>query len=287
MPLLDTSKGHEIGVKLIMINDTIAVVRGGGDLGSGVAHTLHKSGFKVLILEIDQPKAIRRKVSFAQAVFDGQTRVEDVKAVKAATKQDIETIWNQGCIPVCVDPEASLLREVKADVVIDALLAKKNTGMRRDMAPQTIALGPGFQAGKDVDIVIETNRGHNLGRLIYDGYAESNTGIPGSIKGYTEERVLRAPCDGHIRTILNIGDEVKKAEIICYIDKEPVRAAIDGIIRGLIMNNLRVTKDSKIGDIDPRGIKEYCFTISDKARTIGGAVLEAILSRQKDCAVRC
>jgi xanthine dehydrogenase accessory factor len=264
-----------------MINKTIAVVQGGGDLGSGVAHTLHKSGFKVLILEVDQPKAIRRKVSFAQAVFDGQTIVEDVKAVKAVTKQDIDAIWNEGSIPVCVDPEASLLKEVKADIVIDALLAKKNTGMRRNMAPITIALGPGFQAGKDVDIVIETNRGHNLGRLIYDGYAESNTGIPGSIKGYTEERVLRAPCDGQISTVLNIGDEVKKGEIICYIDNEPVRASIDGVIRGLIMNGLRVARDGKIGDIDPRGIKEYCFTISDKARTIAGAVLEAILSALK------
>ena len=263
-----------------MINKTIAVVRGGGDLGSGVAHALHKSGFKVLILEVAQPKTIRRKVSFAQAVFDGHTIVEGIKAVKAATKQDIDEIWNQDCIPVCVDPEARLLKEVKADVVIDALLAKQNIGMRRNMAPLTIALGPGFQAGKDVDIVIETNRGHNLGRLIYDGYAESNTGIPGSINGYTEQRVLRAPCDGHISARLNIGDEVNKGEIICYIDNQPVQAAIDGIIRGLIMNNLQVTKDSKIGDIDPRGIKEYCFTISDKARTIAGAVLEAILSMQ-------
>ncbi len=264
-----------------MINNMIAIVRGGGDLGSGVAQALHKSGFKVLILEAEQPKAIRRKVSFAQAVFDGQTIVEDVKAVKAVTKQDIEAIWNQGCVPVCVDPEASLLKEVKADIVIDALLAKQNNGMQKNMAPITIALGPGFHAGKDVDIVIETNRGHNLGRLLYDGYAESNTGIPGSINGYTEERVLRAPCDGHISTRLNIGDEVNKGEIICYIDNQPVQAAIDGVIRGLIMNNLHVTKGCKIGDIDPRGIKEYCFTISDKARTIAGAVLEAILSALK------
>jgi xanthine dehydrogenase accessory factor len=265
-----------------MINNTIAVVRGGGDLGSGVAHTLHKSGFKVLILEVAQPKAIRRKVSFAQAVFDGHTIVEDVKAVKATTKQDIEAIWNQGYIPVCVDPEASLLKEVKADIVIDALLAKQNIGMRRNMAPITIALGPGFQAGKDVDIVIETNRGHNLGRLIYEGCAEPNTGVPGSISGYAEKRLLRAPCDGHISTVLNIGDEVTAGEIICYVDTVPVRSAIGGVIRGLIMNNLQVTKGCKLGDVDPRGIREYCFTISDKARTIAGAVLEAILSRQKD-----
>ena len=264
-----------------MSRNNVVMIRGGGDLGSGIAHMLHKCGFKVLILEIEQPNVIRRKVSFAQAVFDGHAVVEDVKAVKAVTRQDIHEIWLQGGIPVYVDPEARLLRELKPDVVIDAVIAKKNTGTRRDMAPVTIALGPGFQAGKDADIVIETNRGHNLGRLIYKGCAEPNTGVPGSITGYAEERLLRAPCAGQIRAVLNIGDIVKAGEIICYVDKVPVRSAIDGVIRGLIMNNLHVKKACKLGDVDPRGIREYCFTISDKARTIAGAVLEAILSMQK------
>jgi xanthine dehydrogenase accessory factor len=264
-----------------MSSNNVVIIRGGGDLGSGIAHKLHRSGFKVLILEVEQPKVIRRKVSFAPAVYDGQATVEDIKAVKAVTEQEVNEIWNQGNIAVCVDPAASLIRAIKAAVVIDAVMAKENTGTRRDMAPITIALGPGFEAGKDVDIVIETNRGHNLGRLIYEGCAEPNTGVPGSIKGYAEERLLRAPCDGHISTVLNIGDEVTAGEIICYVDKVPVRAAIDGVIRGLIMDNLHVTKACKLGDVDPRGIKEYCFTISDKARTIAGAALEAILFRQK------
>jgi len=265
-----------------MSSNNVVVIRGGGDLGSGIAHKLHRSGFKVLILEIEQPNVIRRKVSFASAVYDGQTTVEDVKAVKAVTEQEVHEIWDQGNIAVCVDPEVSLIRAIKAAVVIDAVMAKKNTGTRRDMAPITIALGPGFAAGKDVDIVIETNRGHNLGRLIYEGCAEPNTGIPGSITGYAEERLLRAPCDGRINIVLNIGDKVTAGEIICYVDTVPVKSAIDGIIRGLIMNNLHVTKGCKLGDVDPRGIKKYCFTISDKARTIAGAVLEAILSMQKD-----
>ena len=270
---------------IFMSSNNVVMIRGGGDLGSGIAHKLHKCGFKVLILEIEQPKVIRRKVSFAQAVYDGQTKVEDVKAVKAVTMQDVYEIWQQGGIPVYVDPEASLVRELKPAVVIDAVMAKKNIGMRRGMAPITIALGPGFQAGKDADMVIETNRGHNLGRLIYEGYAEPDTGVPGYVKGYAEERLLRAPCDGQIRAVLNIGDNVKAGAIVCYVDNVPVRSAIDGVIRGLIMDNVRVPGNYKIGDVDPRGIREYCFTLSDKARTIAGAVLEAILSMQKGCTV--
>jgi xanthine dehydrogenase accessory factor len=162
-------------------------------------------------------------------------------------------------------------------VLVDATVAKRNTGMHMDMAPLTIALGPGFQAGKDVDLVIETNRGNNLGEIIFEGYAEPNTGIPGAIKGYREERVLRAPCDGKIHVIVNIGDEVKKGEIVCYVDKESVRASLDGVVRGIIMNEMNVTKNLKIGDIDPRGIKDYCYTISDKARAVGEGVLQAIL----------
>jgi xanthine dehydrogenase accessory factor len=263
--------------KRYTVNRNVVIVRGGGDMGTGVAHKLHRSGFQVLILEMGKPLVIRRKVAFAQAVIDGRITVEGVKAVRVNAKKDIVALWKQGKVPIVVDPQGNMIREVKAEVVIDATLAKRNTGMHRDMAPITIALGPGFRAGKDVDVVIETNRGHNLGRLIFKGYAEPNTGIPGPIKGYTEERVLRAPCDGKIRTVLDIGGYVKKRDVICYCGKEPVRAEIDGVIRGLIMNTMEVKKGFKIGDIDPRGIREYCTTISDKARAIGGAVLEAIL----------
>ncbi len=237
----------------------------------------YRSGFDILILEIEKPLVIRRKVAFAQAVFDGQTVVEGVKAVKACNRKEIETIWGEGNVPIIIDPHLSMVREVKSEVLVDARLAKRATDMYKGIAPLTIALGPGFKAGKDVDVVIETYRGHNLGKVILDGYAKPNTGIPGAIDGYGEERVLRAPCDGKIRNLLDIGDEVTKGETVCYIDNEAVRASIDGMIRGITLNGMNVAKDLKIGDIDSRGVKEYCFTISDKARAIGGGVLEAIL----------
>ena len=262
--------------ELAMTTGTV-VIRGGGDIGTGVAHRLYRSGFDILILEIEKPLVIRRKVAFAQAVFDGQTVVEGVKAVKACNRKEIETIWGEGNIPIIIDPHVSMVREVKSEVLVDARLAKRATDMYKGIAPLTIALGPGFKAGKDVDVVIETYRGHNLGKVILDGYAKPNTGIPGAIDGYGEERVLRAPCDGKIRNLLDIGDEVTKGETVCYIDNEAVRASIDGIIRGITLNGMNVAKDLKIGDIDPRGVREYCFTISDKARAIGGGVLEAIL----------
>lgn len=259
-----------------MIN-SVVVIRGGGDIGTGVAHRLYRSGFKVIILEIEQPMVIRRKVSFAQAVFDGQTVVEEVKAVKAHTREEIDTVWKEGNVPIMVDPDCSIIKEIKADILVDAILAKKNTGMNKNMAPLTIALGPGFKAGEDVDVVVETNRGHHLGRLIFEGYAEPNTGIPEAIKGYRGERVLRAPCDGEITNVLDIGDVVKKGDTICHVDQDAVRSPLDGVIRGILMNKMDVKKGLKIGDIDPRGIKEYCYTVSDKARAIGGGVLEAIL----------
>ena len=259
-----------------MSNPTV-VIRGGGDLGTGVAHTLFKNGYDILVLEIENPLVIRRKVAFAQALFDGQTVVEEVNAVNVHTKEDIPALWKEGIIPVMIDPACTMVKELHPEVLVDATVAKRNTGMHMDMAPLTIALGPGFKAGQDVDVVIETNRGNNLGKIIFEGYAEPNTGIPGAIEGYRKERVLRAPCDGIIHTVVDIGNKVKKGEIVCYVDKEAVRASIDGVVRGIIMNEMKVTNNLKIGDIDPRGIKDYCYTISDKARTIGKGVLEAIL----------
>jgi len=259
------------------MNSGVVVIRGGGDIGTGVAHRLFRSGFDIIVVEITHPLVIRRKVAFAQAIVDGHTVVEGIKAVKASRKEDIDTLRREGKIPVMVDPDCSILREIKAEVVVDATLAKENRGMRKSLAPLTIALGPGFKAGEDVDVVIETTRGHNLGKVIIEGYAESNTGIPEEILGYKEERVLRAPCEGVVRTILDIGDAVKAGEIVCYVDKEAVKTSIGGVVRGLIMNATKVVRGIKIGDVDPRGIREYCFTISDKARAVGGGVLEAIL----------
>ena len=257
---------------------SLVVIRGGGDIGTGVAHRLYKSGFDVIITEIENPLVIRRNVAFAQAVFDGETVVEDVKAVKTLNRDETNAILEERKIPVIVDPDCAIAKEIKAEVVVDATLAKKSTGMHKDLAPLTIALGPGFKAGEDVDVVIETKRGHNLGRIIFEGSAEPNTGIPEAVEGYKEERVLRAPCDGKISTVLDIGDQVKKGAPVCHVDKEEVKTPLNGVIRGIIQDGTKVKKGLKIGDIDPRGIKEYCYTISDKARAVAGGVLEAILS---------
>jgi len=264
------------------MSTAVVVIRGGGDIATGVALRLFNSGFEVVITEIEKPRVIRREVAFAPAVYKGRTTVEGVEGVRAVSVKEIVHLLREGSIPVVVDPDCSVTRELKAGVVVDARLAKKTRGMRKDMAPLTIGLGPGFKAGRDVHIVIETNRGHNLGRVIRDGYAQPNTGVPEVVSGYGEERVLRAPCEGKVENIKNIGDKVGVDETVCYVAKKEVRSAVPGVVRGIIMDGMEVAKGLKIGDIDPRGIREYCFSVSDKARAIGGGVLEAILSeRQK------
>jgi len=262
---------------MLTIKESIIVIRGGGDLATGVAHRLHRSGFKVLVLEVPQPLVVRRTVSFAQAVIDGETLVEEVKAVKANNKDEIKAAWEQGAVPVYIDPAGQIIKELSPFAVVDATLAKRDTGMRMAMAPLTIALGPGFEAGNQVHVVIETMRGHNLGRLIFKGGALPDTGIPDPVQGHGAERVLRAPCNGSIQHVVDIGAQVKKGGVICRVSGQPVIAAFDGVVRGLIMNGREVPQGLKIGDVDPRPVREYCFTISDKARALGGSVLEAIL----------
>jgi xanthine dehydrogenase accessory factor len=251
-----------------------------------VAHRLHRSGCKVLLLEVAQPLVVRRTVSFAQAVIDGETTVEGVRAQKVSGLDEIQTAWQQGIIPMLVDPAADILTEIKPEVVIDATLAKRDTGMRRDMAPLTIALGPGFEAGNQVHVVIETNRGHDMGRLIFHGSAEPDTGTPGLIKGFGVERVLRSPCTGAVRHVVDIGARVKKDDSICFVEDQPVRAQFDGVVRGLIMNGRAVPAGLKIGDVDPRQETD-CHTISDKARALGGSALEAILMWKNGAAPSC
>ncbi len=192
----------------------------------------------------------------------------------------MEKCWDKHQVPVLVDPKANILKSFSFDVVIDAIIAKKNLGTHRKMAPTTIGLGPGFEAGVDVDVVIETNRGHNLGRLIFDGSAEPDTGSPGSIMGFTDERVLRSPMDGKLKAIRNIGDLVKIGEVVAEVEGVPVTSAINGVLRGLIKEETLVKKEMKIADVDPRGKVEYCYTISEKGRNIAGGVLEAILMLQ-------
>ena len=247
-------------------------------MASGIACRLFQSNFRrIAMLEIPNPLAVRRNVSFSEAVYEETKTVEGVTAVKLHDSEGIYQAWRQGRIPVLLDPDGSFIKQFQPDVVVDAILAKKNTGTHLQDAKLVIALGPGFEGGKDAHFVIETSRGHNLGRLISSGKTEPNTGIPGSIGDFTTERVLRSEEHGIFETDRKIGNKVVKGDIIGNIGKSTVKAEIDGILRGLIRPGTEVTKSLKIGDIDPRGNPEYCYTVSEKARAIGGAVLEAIL----------
>lgn len=271
----------------------LIVVRGAGDLATGTIHRLKKAGFRLLVLEADHPAAIRRQVALSEAVYAGSARVEDVEAVrmdvdlaekknrKELLEQEMERIWKKDGVPVLVDPAGLSIAALRPAVVVDAILAKKNLGTTKEMAPLVIALGPGFTAGEDVDVVIETKRGHNLGRVIRSGSAVPNTGIPGIIGGYGKERVMHAQAEGILRNAASIGDIVEARAVIAEIETEngtvPVEASLSGLLRGLIRDGYPVTKGFKIADIDPRKEElQNCFTISDKARCIAGSVLEVI-----------
>ena len=271
----------------------LIVVRGAGDLATGTIHRLKKAGFRLLVLEAEHPAAIRRQVALSAAVYAGSARVEDVEAVrmdvdlaekknrKELLEQEMERIWKKDGVPVLVDPAGLSIAALRPAVVVDAILAKKNLGTTKEMAPLVIALGPGFTAGEDVDVVIETKRGHNLGRVIRSGSAVPNTGIPGIIGGYGKERVMHAQAEGILRNAASIGDIVEARAVIAEIETEngtvPVEASLSGLLRGLIRDGYPVTKGFKIADIDPRKEElQNCFTISDKARCIAGSVLEVI-----------
>lgn len=265
----------------------LIIVRGGGDLATGTIYKLVKSGFEVLILETENPSAIRRNVAFSEAVYQGSQTVEDMTCFLADSMQQAELWLKEGKLTLLIAPKGEAIAQLKPLAVVDAILAKKNLGTDRSMAPITVGLGPGFTAGTDVDAVVETKRGHNLGRVIWEGCAAPNTGIPGVIGGYGKERVIHAPAKGILRNVRKITDTVCKGETIAVIETEngnvPVEATIDGILRGLIRDGYPVTVGFKIADIDPRS-EEYnnCFTISDKARCIAGGVLEAILQLKKE-----
>ena len=268
----------------------LIVVRGAGDLATGTIHRLKKAGFRLLVLEAEHPAAIRRQVALSEAVYAGSARVEDVEAVrmdvdlaekknrKELLEPEMERIWKKDGVPVLVDPAGLSIAALRPAVVVDAILAKKNLGTTKEMAPLVIALGPGFTAG---DVVIETKRGHNLGRVIRSGSAVPNTGIPGIIGGYGKERVMHAQAEGILRNAASIGDIVEARAVIAEIETEngtvPVEASLSGLLRGLIRDGYPVTKGFKIADIDPRKEElQNCFTISDKARCIAGSVLEVI-----------
>lgn len=255
----------------------LVVVRGGGDIATGTICRLYQSGFKVIVLEIGKPTVIRRTVALAQCLFTGETEVEGVRAVRAASAGEAIELVNRGIVPVLVDPEAQTLQELRPDIVVDAILAKKNLGTTKEWAPVVIGLGPGFTAGVDVHAVVETKRGHYLGRVYYGGTALTNTGTPGLIAGKSAERVVRAPAEGSFCAAAEIGDRVKQGEILGNIEGVPVPAPITGVLRGLINEGVHVAEGMKIGDVDPRDNEDFCRSISDKARAIGGGVLEAIL----------
>jgi xanthine dehydrogenase accessory factor len=256
----------------------VILVRGAGDIATGTIQKLIRAGFSVLAVETNRPSAIRRQVALSEAVYEGRQTVEDITAVRVNTLEEAYEVMNAGQVAIMIDPECRLLSSLQPMAVVDAILAKRNLGTTREMAPITIALGPGFVAGVDVDVVIETMRGHNLGRLIFEGSAQPNTGVPGIIEGMGRERVIHTAVAGILHNRAAIGDRIEKGQVIAMIDDQPVTATIDGILRGLIRDGFEVPKGFKIADIDPRDSeKENCFTISDKARCLGGAVLEAIL----------
>ena len=258
------------------------LIKGAGDLASGVAVRLAHCGFPIVMTDLAHPTSIRRTVCFSEAIGNGSARVEDVTAERAEHTDDVGEILARGHIAVLADAHAECVHTLHPDVIVDAILSKKNLGTSIHDAPVVIALGPGFTAGVDCHAVIETMRGHDLGRVLLNGSAEPNTGVPGNICGFTTERVLRAPKDGVFTEIRHIGDVVKKGETVAAVDGEPVLASIDGVIRGLLPGGTPVFTGMKSGDIDPRPVKEHCYTVSDKARAIGGGVLEAILMLQKE-----
>ncbi len=261
-----------------MFRHILVGVRGAGDLASGTIHRLHRAGFSLVTAELPQPLALRRTVAFAEAIYSGSITIEGLTGVRTETVEDAQALLAAEKVPVLVDPDgALLLRALKPTALIDGTLAKRNTGVSLSDAQIVLALGPGFEAGVDVHAVIETNRGHNLGRVYFTGCAERNTGVPGEIGGYAAERLLRAPADGALLARCAIGEIVEAGEIIATVAGVPVEARITGVLRGLVHDGLVVHTGMKIGDIDPRAKREHCFSISDKSRAIAGGALEALL----------
>jgi len=251
------------------------VIKGGGDLGSGVAWRLYRCGLPVVILEQPHPTVIRRAVAFASALYEGEAAVEGITA-RQATPEQVPVLLEQGVIPVLADPQGQSLLTLRPAVLVDAIMAKRNTGTRIGDAPLVIALGPGFFAGRDCHAVVETARGHSLGRVYWHGETLAPTGVPGEVMGATEERVLRAPAAGTFRPLVRIGDMVRAGQEVARVDGEAIVARLEGVVRGILHSDLPVCAGMKVGDVDPRGDRSSCFTVSDKALAIAGGVLEAI-----------
>ncbi len=259
--------------------EKLVVVKGGGDLASGVIYRLLRARFPVIVTELAAPLFVRRTVSFGEAIYQGEVDIEGIKARRVDGPDAALALAAAGGLPVVVDAQAAIIKALQPALVVDGIMAKVNTGTRMDDAPLVVALGPGFTAGVDCHAVVETMRGHWLGRLIYDGAAAADTGTPGLVAGRDVDRVLRAPAAGHVQGLCAIGDRVEAEEVIATVSGQEVRAPFAGVLRGIIHPAVTVTPGMKIGDLDPRGVVEHCFTISDKALAIGGAVLEAVLAK--------
>ena len=256
----------------------LVVIRGAGDLATGIALRLWRAHIRVVMTDIERPTAIRRTVCFSQAIVHGETVVEDVTAKQAASAKAALDILKTGCIPVLADPEGACIPALKPDAVVDAILAKKNLGTKITDAPVVVGVGPGFTAGVDCHAVVETMRGHYLGRVIHEGSAIPNTGIPGLIGGFAGERVLRAPAAGSFHPLRDIGDAVTEGETLATVAGVPMTATLTGTLRGILPEGTEVFPGMKSGDIDPRCQRSHCFTASDKALAVGGGVLEAVLA---------
>lgn len=255
----------------------LILIKGAGDLATGVAHRLFRSRFQVVMTELERPTAVRRTVSFCQCMYDGTATVEGVTARRAESLEELPAILARGEIPVICAPAEAVLHVLPFDALVDAILAKYNTGTAITDAPVVLALGPGFTAGVDCHGVVETMRGHDLGRLILSGTAIPNTGVPGPVGGYTAERLIRAPAAGTFEPLRSIGDQVRAGDPVARVAGQTVYAQIDGVVRGMLPAGLTVTEGMKSGDIDPRCEPRHCYTISDKARAVGGGVLEGLL----------
>lgn len=260
-------------------NHHIVVIRGAGDLATGIIVRLKRAHFHLIALECENPSSIRRTVALSEAVYEGEAEVEGIKGVLVHSPSDAISLSGvEGVVPVLVDEKAESVSKIKPSILIDAIIAKRNLGTKITDAPLVIGVGPGFTANVDCNVVIETQRGHYCGRVIQEGRAIENTGIPGIIAGYGSERVIKAPCQGIVKNIANIGDSVSALDVIAMVDNTEVRATISGTLRGLIKNGFKVNEGFKIADIDPRSVSEYIYTCSDKAMAIAGGVMEAIFT---------
>jgi xanthine dehydrogenase accessory factor len=272
-----------VRIRTTVPKGNLVIVKGGGDLATGIIHRLWRSGFPVISTEVDNPTMVRRTVSFAECLYSGHHVVEGVTSSRAegttpkAQLASARALLAEKIIPVVIDPEARIVALARPAALVDAIMAKRNLGTRIDQSDVVVGIGPGFTAGIDSHAVIETARGHDLGRVIIDGGAEPNTGVPGQIGGYTTERLLRSPSAGVFEPCSLIGDTVKAGDTVATVSGQAVTAQIDGVLRGLLREGIEVTEGFKVGDVDPRAKPEHCNTISDKSRAIGGGVLEAIM----------